>query len=102
MHSIVEVFLHSQRGCAFHFVEIQSAFCLYLQNEYKFLTKFSSFDPSFNRSTLILLYLKSKTSAYAQIALIHYYILLSISFLIDMILILNLHWGYFLTTEVGQ
>ena len=48
MHSIVEVSIHSQRGYEFHFVEIQSAFCLYLRNEDEFLTKFSSFDPGFN------------------------------------------------------
>ena len=61
--------------CAFRFVEIQSPFCLYLVNEFEFLTKFGSLDPNFNRSILTILYLKSKTSAHVQIALIHYYVL---------------------------
>ena len=46
-----------------------------LQNGLNFSIKFGSSDPSFNRSILTLLHLKSGTSAHAQIAVIQYYIL---------------------------
>lgn len=52
-----------------------------------FSTKFDSIDPSFNRSSLKLLYLTFKTSAHAKIVFIHHCIIISI--LLDMIW--NLH-----------
>ena len=50
-------------GRAFHFVEIQSAFCQYFRSGLEFLRKFVSSDP--------LLYLKIETSAHAPIAVIY-------------------------------
>ena len=54
-----------------------------------FLTKFRSSDLSFNWSILTLLHLKFETFAHAQIAVIHYYILIT-SFLTWMSLKLTL------------
>ena len=42
---------------------------------WNFLMKFCKFDPSFNRSVLISLYLKFKLSAHAQFVITHYYVL---------------------------
>ena len=61
------------------------------------LTKYGSSSSSFHRNILTLPYLKFKTSAHAQIAFIHYYILFT-SFL----WIWNLQWRYSLMNEVGQ
>ena len=55
--------------CAFHFVEIQSAFCLIFRTDWNFLIKFCSFHPSFNRNILRSIYLNFKTSAHTQIAI---------------------------------
>ena len=63
------------RGCAFYFVEIQSAFWLYLQNGLEFLIKFCSSHPSFNRNIFRSLHLKFKTSAHAYIAITYYFVL---------------------------
>ena len=73
--SFYEMFIHLMDPCAFHFVEIQSVFCLYLQNGFNFLIKLCSSDPSFNRNILRALYLKFKTSALAHIAIAYYYAL---------------------------
>ena len=52
-------------------------FVYIFRTDWNFLTKFGSSDPSFNRRILTLLYLKFEAFAHAQIAINHYYILLT-------------------------
>ena len=57
-------------------MEIQSAFCSYLENELKLLKiKFRSSNPGLNRDILRSLYLKCETFALAQITITTHYIL---------------------------
>lgn len=56
------------RGIAFHFSQIQLAYCLHLQNGFRFLTKYLNSDQRSSRNIVILLCLKSKTSMLAQLA----------------------------------
>ena len=51
----------------FYFVKIRSVFCLYFTVDWSFLIKFCSSDPSLSRNILTSLYLKSETSAHAQL-----------------------------------
>ena len=80
--------------------ELSLHFVYIFRADWNFLIKFCSFDPSLNRNIYLNLYLKFKTSAYAETAVTHYYVLLT-NFL-TLYWIWNLHWGYVLINEVGQ
>ena len=80
--------------------EFSLHFVYIFRTDWNFLIKFCSFDPSLNRNIYLNLYLKFKTSACAQTAVIHYYVKLT-NFL-TWYWIWNLHWGYVLFNEVGQ
>ena len=84
----------NRRICAFHFVEIRCAFCLYLQKGLEFFViKFYSSSPSFKRNILRSLNLEFKTSAHAQIAITHYSYYLQISWHdINLKLTLEIHF----------
>ena len=60
LNDITEAHLEGEagRGCAFHFVEMQSVFFYIFRMGWNFLIKFCSSDPSFNRNILSSLYLK--------------------------------------------
>ena len=84
----------NRRICAFHFVEIRCAFCLYLQKGLEFFViKFYSSSPSFKRNILRSLNLEFETSAHAQIAITHYSYYLQISWHdINLKLTLEIHF----------
>ena len=60
--------------------------------DWNLLTKFRSFDPICNRNILTSLYLKSETSAHAQLR--NYSLVHTIYTFHDMVLVGNLSWGY--------
>ena len=66
--------------------------------DWNFLTKFCSSDPSFNGNILTLLYLKSETSAHAQIC--DYLFIHTIYKFHGMVLAENSRWGYLLINGV--
>ena len=66
--------------------------------DWNFFTKFWGSDPNFNRNILTSLYLKSETSAYAQLH--NYSFIHTIYKFHHMMSVGNLHWGYLLIHEV--
>ena len=66
--------------------------------DWNFLTKFCRSDPSFNRNILTPLYLKSETSAHAQLC--DYSFIHTIYKFHGMVLAGNSHWGYLLINGV--
>ena len=66
--------------------------------DWNFLTKFCSSDPSFNGNILTSLYLKSETSAHAQLC--DYSFIHTIYKFHSMMLAGNSHWGYLLINGV--
>ena len=82
------------RGGVFQFMEIRSYFVCIFIVDWNFLTKFFSSDPRFNGNILTYLYLKSGTSAHAQLC--NYSFIHTIHKFHDMVSVGNLHWGYFL------
>ena len=70
------VFEFSIRGVVHSTSWIFSLYFVYIfKTDWKLLFKFSSSDSSFDRIILRSLFLKFKTSAHAQIAIYHYYVL---------------------------
>ena len=63
----LRIFQSMLNHCTFHFIEIRPIFVHIFIPDWNFLTKFCSSDLSFNRNILKSLYLKSETSAHAQL-----------------------------------
>ena len=75
----------------FHYVEIQFAYCLYLQKGLEFLTKFWYPDQMLSRNIFKPLYLKAETSALHNLRFLFYTYYLQISCMVSL---KHQHWGY--------
>ena len=82
-------------------MEIQFAYCLYVQNNLEFLIQFRDFDQSFNKKDLIH-YAKKFGTYVCVCATSSYSLLHTILEFADMLRSSNLHWGYSFIIKVGQ
>ena len=86
--------------CVFHFVEMQSTFCWYLQNGFKLFNQIFHFWSKFQQKYFEIPI--SKISDNCACAHCNHLCLSIIYKILVTIWILNLHWGYILIREVGQ